>query len=72
MSNPIPPPPSILSPLNDTHLDSILAGLKWLDLLEPELKKAQAAGVDVSQKIADAAAARQRLLSLKNVYFPNR
>jgi hypothetical protein len=43
-----------------------------LDLLEPELKKAQAAGVDVSQKIADAAAARQRLLSLKNVYFPNR
>jgi hypothetical protein len=72
MSSPVPPPPSILSPLNDTHLESILAGLKWLDLLDPELKKAQQAGIDVTQKIADSQAARQRLLQLKNVYFPNR
>lgn len=58
------------SPLTPEHLAQIKNGLDVIAFAEQEVAKAKRAGIDVSQQEKDLAENKQKLLQLKNVYFP--
>lgn len=58
------------SPLTPEHLAQIKNGLDVIAFAEQEVAKAKRAGIDVSQQEKDLAESKQKLLQLKNVYFP--
>jgi len=59
------------SPLNDTHLAQIRAALRYVDIAETQLVLAKQAKIDVSGLEKQLADAKDKLLAIKNTYFPN-
>lgn len=60
----------LTSPLNSDHLAQIKNALDVIAFAEQEVAKAKRAGIDVSQQERDLADSKQKLLQVKNVYFP--
>lgn len=59
------------SPLDQSHLDQINRGLAAIDSAQKQINLATAAGIDVTQQANQLNNARQQLMQLKQVYFPN-
>lgn len=57
-------------PLTETDLADINANLERLQLAESEIKRAEAAGIDVSQFRKQTNESRAQLLKIKQSYFP--
>lgn len=66
MSSNFPP----VSPLTQEHLAQIRNALDVVSIAEQQLALAKRAGLDVAQQERDLAESKQKLLQLKNVYFP--
>lgn len=58
------------SPLTDSHLSQINNGLALINQAESQAILAKQAGIDVSAAEAIIAQAKDKLVRLKNVYFP--
>ncbi len=57
-------------PLGKQDLESINANLSQLLIADEEIRRATAAGIDVSDLADTARAQRAQLLKLKQTYFP--
>ena len=57
--------------LNKEDKAAIDSALKVATALDKEINKAKLAGIDMSAQEADLKASRERLLSIKRVYFPS-
>lgn len=62
--------PVLKSPLNSNHLVDIQRSLAMLDALDQQITMARQAGINVDKQAASATDSRQKLLAIKNVYFP--
>jgi uncharacterized lipoprotein YbaY len=60
------------TPLTDDHYNQIVDALKRIKFGEEQIALAESAGLDMSQRKADLADAKQKLLGVKRAYFPNR
>jgi hypothetical protein len=58
------------SPLTKAHLEEIQRGLNVIKNAEYQITLAKQAGIDVSDKEAQLADAKDKLQRLKSVYFP--
>jgi hypothetical protein len=60
------------SPLTEHHLTKLNDALAQLSVADRHLQLAKLAGLDVTQQEKQAAETRDRLLRIKQVYFPGR
>lgn len=60
------------SPLTEEHLTQINQGLKQVADAKKQIALAERAGIDVAQLKAANNQAEEKLLQLKQVYFPGR
>lgn len=58
------------SPLTASHLSQIRNALDMIDRTQKQVDLAQRAGIDVTVQQQQLADSKQKLLQLKNVYFP--
>lgn len=63
--------PIQLHPLTNAHLDQIKKSLLVADAALAQADLAERAGIDVSAQKAQLLDSKQKLLQVKNVYFPN-
>lgn len=61
-----------LNPLTETHFNNIVEGIRRADEAIAAAEKAALAGIDLSSVRQQAIEARDRLLKVKQVYFPGR
>lgn len=66
MDKPLP-----INPLTDNHLIQIRRSLDIADQALQAIDMAERAGIDVSATKAQLQDSKQKLLQIKNVYFPN-
>jgi hypothetical protein len=59
-------------PLTDQDFQTIKSNLADLDKAEEQIRKAIRAGIDVGDAPATAKVQRDKLLALKNTYFPGK
>jgi len=64
--------PTIQSPLTEDHYRQIVAAINYLRSITPEMDRAQMAGIDMAQHRLEHKANLDKLMALKNVYFPGR
>lgn len=60
------------NPLTENHLAQINQGLDQVNVALQQIDMAKRAGLDVSAQEQQANDTRDKLLQLKNVYFPGR
>lgn len=65
------PNPTIPNPLTESHLTQIRRSLDIADQALAQIELAERAGVDVSAQKQSLLDSKQKLLQIKNVYFPN-
>ena len=58
-------------PLQEQDLDTINANLNQLKLANEQIRKAEAAGINVTDLKNQANEQRQQLLKIKQTFFPN-
>jgi hypothetical protein len=58
------------SPLNEEHLKQINAALKAVDIAESQIILAKQAKIDVAHQEKMLQESKDKLLALKNTYFP--
>jgi len=63
---------TLSQPLTDEDFQNLKAALEQNADLVRALNKAQQAGIDMKERLADANASRSRIQSLINTYFPGR
>jgi hypothetical protein len=61
----------IKDPLGPEHLAQIKNALAIIDATQSQINKAKQAGLDMTQQQASIDDSRQKLLAVKQVYFPN-
>jgi hypothetical protein len=59
-------------PLTDAHYAQIVNGLRTLDYAQQQIDMAKRAGIDVSAHQQTVTDSRNKLLAIKNTYFPGR
>ena len=59
-----------IGPLTAAHLAQINNALDAIKLGETQVQQAKRAGIDVSEQERTMSEAKEKLLKLKNVYFP--
>lgn len=59
-------------PLKEEDLTEINASLSALEEADRIIDQAMRAGIDVSEKRSEAQASRERLLKIKQAFFPGR
>lgn len=60
------------NPLNETHLQQINSALDAVKFAKDQISMAKRAGIDVTAQEAAALDAEKKLITIKQVYFPNR
>lgn len=58
------------SPLTHMHLGQIQDALRVIDQAEKQIELARRAGIDVSKQDSECKESKEKLLRIKNVYFP--
>lgn len=58
------------NPLNETHLRKLNSGLAKLDDAERSIERAIRAGIDVGDQRQQTRDAREKILRIKQEYFP--
>lgn len=62
----------IPNPLTEQHYQQIVNGLSVIAQAEQQILLAKQAGINVDQQSAQLADNKQKLLQVKNTYFPGR
>ncbi len=63
--------PTLENPFTAEQKQQILEGIEKSQELINAINKAQSAGIDTGTQLQQAKEVRERLLKIKNTYFPN-
>lgn len=63
--------PTLEQPFTETQKNDILKGIEESQRLINAINKANSAGIETGNQLTQAQEVRERLLRIKNTYFPN-